>query len=298
MNLRIRDEQRPIKIAVIEQYGTNQEEAIRPFDLMTSQHDSWNWHPTNVISVIRSLVPNAEIHLVEKSKRGYHYIVDNDIHLVNMSLAGPGKSTYDYILRDSGIMLVCSAGNSKDRGESWNAQQDHWLSVGAVDKDLKPKYYSSYGKGVVDTVAITPTINAVTLQGTSFTSPFVVGMLAQWFIWYKECMGVYPSRQKAHDFVKFNSHDIWDDGKDMRTGHGLFRLPEVFEAYKTVVTEGERIAKKITYTEGKQPLTIEYDIHAEAKIMDSRLYIPMRGMAEMDEKQVLWDPDKHQATFI
>lgn len=298
MNIRKRDEQGTIKIAVVESYGRNNEDAIRPFNLMTSQHEHWNDHPGNVIKVIRDYVPNAEIHLVEKSVRGYEYIVANDIAIVNLSMAGTGHSTYDHILADTDIMLVCAAGNNGQMGESWNAQQDHWLSVGAVDQELNPKYYSSYGENVVDTVAITPYIDGVLKQGTSFTSPTVVGLLAQWFIWYEKMTGVYPSRHEAHDFVERNSHDIWEDGRDLRTGHGLFRLPKVFKKSVVVVREGYRVASVINYVEGEDPLIEKEDLLSDAKIYDGRLNVPLRGAANCFRRKTLWDPDKHQATFI
>ena len=298
MNLRERNEQGIIKIGVIESYGTGNENAIIPFEMVPHyNNEQWTNHATDVIEVIRSFIPNAEIYLVKKNEQGIKYLIEQGVAIINMSLAGMGEQPIEYLLKDKAF-LVCAVGNSGEGGESWSAQKEFWCGVGAVGFTNIPKKYSSYGKGAVMTVAQLPIINGVIMQGTSFTSPVIVGLLGQWYIWHKRTIGGYPGIAATNQFIKQNSHDIFEDGKDLKTGYGLLRLPKKFEGEKVVITEGEQIAYRTTYVEGEPNKIKEIDLLKSAEIIDGRLVAPFRGVANAFNKRTMWDPDKHQATFL
>jgi len=298
MNLRARNEQGVIKIGVIDLYGNGREDAIIPFEMQPHAiYQQWTDHAYNIIRVIRSFVPNAEIHLVKKDKRGIEYLIDQGITIVSMSLAGRGEQPLEYLLKGKAF-LVCGVGNSGDAGESWSAQQEFWCGVGAVGLTNIPKPYSSFGEGAVMTVAQLPELDGKTMQGTSFTCPVVVGLLAQWYIWYKNEIGCYPSIGETNDFIKLNSHDIFEDGKDLKTGWGLLRLPKKFEATEIIVTEGYRMARKIKHVEGEEDVISDVDLLISPRIIEGRTMVGSRGLTESLGITVYWNDVNHTSSYI
>ncbi len=65
-------------------------------------------------------------------------------------------------------LLITSAGNSGSEGETGAAQRPEWLAVGAINQNLDPQSYSSYGLGKVVTVGIDGYNGN---NGTSFKCP-------------------------------------------------------------------------------------------------------------------------------
>lgn len=301
MDVRERDCKGKIVIGVIEQewsglepQGTIIDPKMRKFPNST--------HARNVINIIKKYVPNAEIHLTGTGGNGVKYIENLKPPLVNMSLESTMITEGVERRMAKHSYLVTSAGNDGSLGEVGSSSYDFWLAVGAVDDKLNPKRYSSFGKGAVKTVAVTgihrQPISNQPLNGTSFASPVVVGLLAQWYIWYKENVGIYPSVEATNQFVRQNSHDIWEDGKDLRTGWGLFRLPHRFEATKIIIEPNNRFATKIKYVEGENPVESKVDLLINPIISNDRILIPLRGVNEGLSLTVDWDDRKRQAIVI
>lgn len=289
MDIRKRNEPGVIKIGILDLYSNGKEDAIVPFKMEPHyKYDAWTNHADNIIKVIRSFVPNAEIHLVRKDKRGIDYLIEQGVEIVNMSLAGQYEQPLEYAIANKAF-LVCGAGNDGDQGESWSSRQEFWCAVGAVNSNLIPQYYSSFGHGAVKTVAMSPTVEGKILQGTSFTAPVIVGLLAQWYIWYEKEFDCYPSIGETNDFVKLNSQDIFEDGKDLKTGWGLLRLPKQFEATDLVVTAGNRIAKKIKHIEGEKNVVSDHDLLIEPRIINGRTIVGSNGIASGLSMTVHWD---------
>lgn len=249
-------------------------------------------HSTKVINIIKSFVPNAEIVLVPNNYTGLKKLLEEKPAIVNMSM----NSTMLFSLEEElskHSFLVTSAGNNAEEGETGSAQKDFWCAVGAIDENLQPKYYSSYGYDKVKTVAI-PQLG----EGTSFAAPVITGLIAQWYAWYQANTGYYPSIQSTNQFVQQNSHDIWDDGKDSRTGWGILRLPHRFEATKILVEINNRYAKKIQYIENEKPVITEIDLLTNPILQNQRTLIPLRGVNEGLGLTVQWDDSARQAIII
>ena len=297
MDVRARKENRTIKIGVIELFSNGKENAIKPFNMPTSDIESHNNHADNVIKVIRTYIPNAEIHLVRADKRGIEYLIEQDVAIVNMSLT----STYVKYLEDDlakTSFLITSAGNTGDKGEGISAMQDYWYAVGAVDSKLNPCYYSSYGYDAVETVAQEPIIEGKILHGTSFTAPVITGLIAQWYIWYFNLFNCYPSVKETYDFIKYNSQDVFEDGKDARTGYGLLRLPKQFKASEVIVKTGNRIATKIKHVEGEQSTEYIVDLLVKPFIHENRTMVGSNGLTSNLGINVHWNNKTRTSHYI
>jgi len=297
MDLRERDEQRTIKIGVIDLYSNGKEDAIKPFPMRGHNNKSWEDHPDNIIKVIKKLVPNSEVHLVPNTIQGIEYLIEQECALVNISLAGYSESViYNHLANKA--FIVAGAGNSGDKGESWLSIRDYSCGVGAVDKNSEPMYYSAYGKGAIMTVAQEPVIDGETLHGTSFTVPVIAGLLAQWYIWYEDIFECYPSIKETNEFIKLNSADIFEDGKDLKTGYGLLRLPKKFEATEVIVKTGNRLGTKINHIEGETPIDSQVDLLVTPFIHENRTMVGSNGLTSNLGINVHWNSKRFTSHYI
>jgi hypothetical protein len=301
MNLRKRNYScSNIKIGVIELYSNGKEQelgAIVPFPMKPHTTNlSYTNHAFNVITVIRTFAPEAEIFLVPPSHKAVDYLIEKGVHLVNVSLRTFDASWYDRLADKA--FIITSGGNDGAEGEYGLATSDRVCAVGAVDSNLKPQSYSSYGKGKIKTCAIVG-LNYGTgiLHGTSFASPVVTGLLAQWYSWYKSKFNAKPTVSATNEFIKINSHDIWDDGKDVRTGYGLLRLPYEFEATELKIKKDSPIGIKTTYTEGtaKEELV---DLLYIPNIQNNRMVLAIADVALTFGQSIVWDGQESIASFI
>ena len=110
-----------------------------------------------------------------------------DVDVVNLSLGGPQSSTAEQHAIDAvlaaGKSVVASAGNDGSYLPEYPSAYPGVISVGATTKGRGVSHFSSYGK--VDVVAPgervtvdTPTGGTAVVDGTSFASPIVAGVIA------------------------------------------------------------------------------------------------------------------------
>ena len=297
--LRSRNESGKIKIGVIEMYSNGNENAIRPFPMPSHLNDGLKNHADNVIKIIRSYVPNAEIHLVPNTTQGKNYLVEKNVVLVNLSLSSNHSSPTLKDLSDTAFLVV-GAGNDGDKGESAYAKIEKACAVGAVDINLKPQFYSSHGDGAVKTCAITglDIYTGKVINGTSFSAPVVVGLLAQWYCWYHRKFKSYPTINQTNKFVISNSQDIFEDDKDLRTGYGLFRLPKQFSEEVVKFEIGVKIGKLIRVTEGEDDVEKNVRLMFEPMISGGRTVIGASDLATMFGCGVVWNSAEKTSTYI
>ncbi len=297
MDLRSRNCKSAIKIGVIEMYSNGKEDAIKPFDMPGHEKESWLNHADNVIKVIKYYVPNAEVHLVPSSKQGIDYLIEQGIKLVNMSLSSYAIIWHKDLSKNA--FLFVAAGNDGEEGESGVARIDDACAVGAVNSKLEPQNYSSYGKGAVKTCAITglDKYTGKMLHGTSFASPVLAGLTAQWYAWFEEVFGVYPSIKHTNRFVIENSHDIFEDAWDLRTGYGLFRLPKMFKhkSLELVNGYGTGIVKTIT----EVGITSKpFEVVLTPFIKEDRFVTAARDIGNFADMTATWKPKDGIGLFI
>lgn len=202
-----------------------------------------NTHTQRVIDTLLTAAPDVEVHLLGTSfAENLRYCIANGIDVYNYSVDGGANNAEINALEqealDSGVFLVCAAGNDGENGMSTMARKDSWLSVGAaklINGVPARMAYSSYDTadacldvmGFAEGLRVPDEINGghTGLSGTSFASPWVVGLTALWkqrFI--AEC-GRKPTYEETIGFIRENSTDIGADGYDQETGFGVLRLP-------------------------------------------------------------------------
>ena len=133
---------------------------------------------------------------------------------------------------DKGCIFFAAAGNDNKKGIRGEAKSEKYLAIGGVKAtyvngswdftQLKKVGYSSVGKEL-DYVTISEILS---VSGTSFCSPVfaaMCGLVQQFFI---EKVGRRLTRDEMVKFIGDNLIDVDTDGFDIRTGHGLFKLPE------------------------------------------------------------------------
>lgn len=204
------------------------------------------WHGTSVMQNILMVAPDAEcIAFPFSGKFGQsydspcaEYIKENKVHIFTTSSVGayPAKGRRDAIedCIEAGCIFFGSAGNDNQKGIKPEIQYEGYWAIGGVKPNLnfdteeyewdnlKKVNYSSVGEEL-DYVTIAEILN---VNGTSFCSPVfagMVGLVQQFFI---EKIGRRLTRREMANFIADNLIDTEVEGFDIRTGYGIFILPE------------------------------------------------------------------------
>lgn len=194
-----------------------------------------SWHGSAIMHILQDICPDATYISFPMDMKGtaknyeskcVDYILENKVHLFTTSQVGgtnsqaKEKAMQDCI--DNGTTFFCAAGNKGDDGMLGEAKSDKHIAIGALQSNTKLKWasYSSIGKEL-DYVSI-----GFYGFGTSFTTPTVCAMcgLAQDFFIAKTGRALY--RHELIDFINDNLIDVEEEGFDIKTGHGLFVLPD------------------------------------------------------------------------
>lgn len=119
--------------------------------------------------------------------KAINYAVDNGAQVINMSLGGMSGSPLVQQAIDrateKGIIVVASAGNHGTEAPAYPASYQGVISVAASNEEGKKAGFSAYGS-TVDITAPGDTMRLLShggtrmSQGTSFSAPFITGMLA------------------------------------------------------------------------------------------------------------------------
>ena len=197
------------------------------------QTEGGSWHGSAVMNILQDVCPDATYYAYPFSgtftSNSYKcncadYIIGNNIHLFTTSCVGgkanggKEKALQDCI--DNGCTFFALAGNSGENGLWEESKSDKYITIGAVDDKLKWLNYSSTGK------AIDYTMIAIYGTGTSYTTPTfcaMCGLVQDFFI---VNAGRALKRDELIKFIDDNLIDIEEEGFDVKTGKGLFILPE------------------------------------------------------------------------
>ena len=133
-------------------------------------------------------------------------------------------------LYDRGCFLVCTAGN-KQKEIRELARGDLWKAIGACNyNNGNPKVEWSYVDDEEMDYCSLHNLKASydnkKHKGTSFSYPILIGMLALVQCFFKEKTGKKLNHENLEKFVIDNCIDLEEKGHDVKTGHGLFILPE------------------------------------------------------------------------
>lgn len=240
-----------------------------------------NYHGHQTADILHQVVPEADIYILSSSGRygsktaegdfvdvSIPFMEEEEIHLVNASLGGVDNPILNARIRQAqerGTAFVTSAGNEADSGVGGYARSGVWIAVGAVhlqNEKIVPASYSSIDEEV-DFVQFSNLYvhdarpgyehRTFQVQGTSFASPAICGMLALVQQFFLEKTGRTLTQNELYEFMKDHSIDLWEPGHDPETGYGLFVLPDTdsIDIRKYVGKEGEGMAISTNYTKGR-----------------------------------------------
>ena len=226
-------------------------------------------HGTTVMDYIRQVVPDARkiacdfSGTVEKNIwncEGMQKLLDNPPQVFTSSSYNTSDSQEHHMkkykeLRDKGCFLVHGAGNDGEDGVLNVVKNDVFKAVAAYKLFCgKPKKeaFSSVGEEVdfasLDNLRATWDNKRHT--GTSFSAPVFAGMVALVQDFFIAKTGKQLDYENLLQFIKDNCIDVDEEGKDDKSGFGLFILPnpnsiDIAKYTNVIKEENEMIYKTL-----------------------------------------------------
>lgn len=206
--------------------------------------NDYDEHGTLVMDYIRQVVPDAEKFSIEsntsiingkvKSEAIDWLLANTPDFLGTANHSGLIKDDrlkpYYQEIHDKGCFLVCSAGN-KQKNINKLAEDDLWKAIGSCRyNNGKPQkerdYVNSEELDFVSLHNLYSNYNDKKNLGDSFSYEIFMGMCALVQCFFLEKTGKKLSHEKLLKFVIDNCIDLEEEGHDVKTGHGLFILPD------------------------------------------------------------------------
>ena len=195
---------------------------------IASRESDKTTHGAMVADILKQIAPDADIVLKENYQKG----TDADIYTTSSFYASDTYKQHKETaakLYGEDVLLCCAVGNEGDSSQTELSKNECWTSIGACDLENsipKRMYYSS----------ITPDLDFVSLTnmetkdgkftGTSCATPVFASMCALVQEYFKDKIGRKLTNRELLDFVKYNCIDLYEVGRDDKTGYGIFVLPE------------------------------------------------------------------------
>ncbi|HEX4873606.1 MAG TPA: S8 family serine peptidase [Sphingorhabdus sp.] len=158
--------------------------------------------------------------------RALDWMVQQQVPVINISLAGPRNRILDTLVRKASAMghvIVAAAGNGGPTAPpAYPAALPDVVAVTAVDKDLRVYRYANQGRYVrvaaigVDVAAAAPGGKTARQSGTSFATPHIAA-------WMARCTdGKNPAaRVKCIKRLESEARDLGEPGRDAVYGYGF-----------------------------------------------------------------------------
>ena len=226
-------------------------EKKHPDVISPSGFKSNSGHGDSVMSHIKLVAPDATFIAYpfsgtfgskEYKCNSAEYIKSQGVHVFTTSNLGAYPSQgHQKAIQDcikAGCIFFAAAGNEGERGLLAEPRYEGYLAIGGIKPRFTGRYngeeaiynwnelykvsYSSVGKEL-DYVTIAEIMG---VNGTSFCAPVfatMVGLVQQFFL---EKVGRVLKPIEMNRFIDDNLLDVDIEGFDVRTGHGLFRLPD------------------------------------------------------------------------
>jgi subtilisin family serine protease len=152
------------------------------------------------------------------------WMIEHNVPIVNMSLAGPRNAILDRLVRDAvaqGHQVVAAAGNGGPTAPpAYPAAVPGVIAVTAVDKNLRIYRYANHGRYIsvaakgVAVVAARSAGGFAEFNGTSFATPHVTA-------WMARCRAGGTSALACGERMRQVARDLGTRGFDEVYGHGF-----------------------------------------------------------------------------
>ena len=220
---------------------------VKPMPLVSNSLRRWsedgNDHGVVVLDVIRQVAPDATVYFMGDGQfstfMGRAERVKSDIVTISQGL----QAYAEQASKESKAILLASAGNDGIHGQVLTpAREKEWVAVGAGrlqnNGTVERASYSTVGEGLEILALSGITVKGATgekrvFRGTSCSSPVAAAMLALYMQAKK------MDREEARAFLHENAYDMYEEGRDHKTGYGLFKLPEDIPELEEVIDVSE-----------------------------------------------------------
>lgn len=222
--------------------------------IIASRESDKSVHGKYVYELIKQVAPEANI----KLKCDYNKDDDFDVYTTSLFFASDKtKEKKSQQLIDKNKILICAAGNEGSETQTPLSRLEQWLSIGAVhlvDNKIEiPKYSSTFnGLDFMSFSNVSVQSKKNKIKGTSFSAPIFASMCALVQCYFLEHTEKKLTYNQMLQFVKVNCIDLNEKGYDIRSGYGLFVLPEPNEIKVDKYIGGITMFKD--YTEWEQAL--------------------------------------------
>ena len=192
---------------------------------------------------IAGVAPECSFYIVKALSdmaQAVHDCVDAGCQVINMSMGTSAREDKDLAREiayagNAGVIVVASVGNEGTASgpDQYNlpAAYDSVIGVGCVDKDLNVCEYSNKNDSVfvvapgdkVASLSLLPGV-VTTMDGTSFSTPFVTGLAAL-------LLEMNPNMTTAEfkEILMVTSDDLGAEGYDIAAGYGMINVPEALK---------------------------------------------------------------------
>ena len=195
------------------------------------------WHGSNVMRILLDVCPDATYYAYpfngSFSENSYKcdcadYIIENNVHLFTTSNTGGkvngGKAQALQDCIDNGCTFFAAAGNESSEGMREQSKSDKYLAIGICD-------FVNDKLRWVEPSSVGEELDYVSLAGayerwTSWMTPQFTGMCGLVQDFFIVNVGRALNREELIKFIDDNLIDLEEDGHDVKTGNGLFILPD------------------------------------------------------------------------
>lgn len=209
-----------------------------PAPLKEPDQNDNGYHGYRISKLIKRFLPKAEVTLLPNNQFFYDFCTYTRIDTISASIS---KINIDPVLIDrlaEQDFIIAAVGNDAENLEEELASHSLVLGVGAVCKKEDNLYeiepYSSYGLWQVDTVGIDAFEDeGEILKGSSFSVVSNTILSSQFNQFFKSFFGFKAPPQMRYKEMINSCQDIDIDGRDIKTGYGLYNHRKEFKILDT-----------------------------------------------------------------
>ena len=187
---------------------------------------------------------------VDSVARGIEYAIEKKVDIINMSLGSeePDELTEAAVKKAyaANIPIICASGNSGNIGAlDFPARYPETISVGALNDQNIRAEFSQTGTNLdfmapgVDILSTVPINQYAVYSGTSFSSPWIAGVVALMLSKHRTKGGTTPINnvEDVREHLKKAAIDMGPEGRDPMTGFGLIDVRKLIKNGENIMDE-------------------------------------------------------------